>query len=78
MKGKEAVKMNKNPAHLGPQGYRGKKPQWDKDIESGVTIKGHHISSEHARDYLFARLNRTPSGEYVIPPEIEPLANEFV
>ena len=77
-KARNVVKKNKNPAHLGPRGYRGNKHRWVKDIESGATIKGHHISSEQARDYLFARLKRTPEGQYDIPPEIEPLVDAFV
>nr|KAJ0221481.1 hypothetical protein LSAT_V11C200058300 [Lactuca sativa] len=74
----ETVKKNKNPAHLGPLGYRGNKARWDKDIELGAKIKGHHISSEQARDFIYARTKRTPSGDYVVVPESEQLADEFV
>lgn len=70
--------MNKNPAHLGPWGYRGNKVRWDKDIELGAKIKGHHISDEQARDFIFARAKRTISGEYIVAPESDALANEFV
>ncbi|CAH1414804.1 unnamed protein product [Lactuca virosa] len=77
-KGKETVKKNKNPAHLGPLGYRGNKARWDKDIELGAKIKGHHISSEQARDFIYARTKRTPSGDYIVAPESEQLADEFI
>nr|KAJ0214353.1 hypothetical protein LSAT_V11C400219880 [Lactuca sativa] len=72
-KGKETVKKNKNPAHLGSLGYRGNKAWWDKDIELGEKIKGHHISN-----FIYAGTKRTPSGDYVVVPESEQLADEFV
>ncbi|CAH1442725.1 unnamed protein product [Lactuca virosa] len=71
-KGKETVKKNKNPVHLGPLGYRGNKARWDKDIELGAKIKGHHISSEQARDFIYARTKCTPSGDYIVAPENKP------
>lgn len=77
-KATETAKMNKNLAHLGPWGYRGNKERWDKDIELGATINGHHISDEQARDYIFAREKRTISREYIVAPESDALANEFI
>ncbi|CAH1443478.1 unnamed protein product [Lactuca virosa] len=48
-KRKETVKKNKNPAHLGPLGYRGNKARWDKDIELGdyiVAPKSEQLADE--------------------------------
>nr|KAJ0197582.1 hypothetical protein LSAT_V11C700371530 [Lactuca sativa] len=63
---------------LRPLGYRGNKARWDKDIELGTKIKGHHISSEQTRDFIYARSKRTPSGDCIVAPESEQLADEFV
>lgn len=77
-KGTETVKKNKNPARVGASGYRGKEAQWENEVDSGATIKGHHISSKRARHYIFARRKRDSSGAYIISPQTEPIADEIV
>ncbi|CAI9302872.1 unnamed protein product [Lactuca saligna] len=78
VKATASVMMNKNPPRLGPQGYRGMRPRWEQEIESGVLTKAHQISSERARDYIFARLKRDSSGALVVTPDMEPLVDNIV
>lgn len=77
-KGREAANKNKNNPRLGPSGYRGNESKWDEEATSGVTIKGHNISSKRARNFLYARRKRNSSGQLVITPETEPLADKIV
>lgn len=78
VKATASVMMNKNPPRLGPQGYRGMRPRWEQEMESGVLTKAHHISSERARDYIFARLKRDSSGALIVTPDMEPLVDNIV
>ncbi|XP_052624656.1 uncharacterized protein LOC111917613 isoform X2 [Lactuca sativa] len=77
-KGREAANKNKNHPRLGPSGYRGNESKWDEEATSGVTIKGHNISSKRARNFLYARRKRNASGQLVITPETEPLADKII
>ena len=47
-------------------------------MESGVLTKAHQISSEQARDYIFARLKRDSSGALILTPDMEPLVDNIV
>ncbi|CAI9298761.1 unnamed protein product [Lactuca saligna] len=40
------AKLNKYPPRIDPRGYRGMKPQWEKEMESGEATKFHNIRSE--------------------------------
>lgn len=63
---------------LRPTWYRGKEVQWDEEVESGLTIKDHNISSKWARYYIFSRIKRDSSGSLIIMLEIKSLEVEFV
>ncbi|CAH1426432.1 unnamed protein product [Lactuca virosa] len=78
VKATASVMMNKNPSRLGPQGYRGMRPRWEQEMESGVLTKAHQISSERARDYIFARLKCDSSGALIVTPDMEPLVDNIV
>ncbi|KAL4575120.1 hypothetical protein LXL04_021961 [Taraxacum kok-saghyz] len=78
VKATASVKMNKNPPLLGPLGYRGNRPRWEKEMESGEMTKVRKISSRRARDYIFARLKRDASGALRVTPQIEPIVDALV
>ena len=78
MKATASVKMNKNPPRLGPLGYRGNRPRWEKEMESGEMTKVRKISSKRARDYIFARLKRDASGALRVTPQMEPIVDACV
>ena len=47
-KATETAMLNKYPPRIGPRGYRGLKPQWEIEMESGESIEFHNIRSERA------------------------------
>ncbi|CAH1418483.1 unnamed protein product [Lactuca virosa] len=77
-KATETTKLNKYPPRIGPRGYRGMKPQWEKEMESGESTKFHNIRSERARNFILARLKRDPTGIYSLPTDLYSLASELI
>ncbi|CAI9296522.1 unnamed protein product [Lactuca saligna] len=64
------AKLNKYPPRIGPRGYRGMKPQWEKEMESGESTEFLNIRSERARNFIFTRLKRDPTGIYSLPTDL--------
>ncbi|KAI3510158.1 hypothetical protein L1887_25689 [Cichorium endivia] len=77
-KAKATVKLNKYPPRLGPRGYRGMKPRWEKELASGESTEFHNIRSERARNFILARLKRDPTGVCTLPAELYSLASEVI
>ncbi|CAH1430846.1 unnamed protein product [Lactuca virosa] len=77
-KATETAKLNKYPPRIGPRGYRGMKPQWEKEMESCESTKFHNIRSERARNFILARLKRDPTGIYSLPTDLYSLASELI
>nr|XP_043636784.1 uncharacterized protein LOC122607800 [Erigeron canadensis] len=77
-KGKELVKLNKNPHHLGSRGYLGKKDQWAKEKELGKCPELFSLSTERAREFLLARRVKVGPDEYELPENLLPLANQII
>lgn len=77
-RGRENAKQNTNPHRLGSRGYRGKIRQWEKDKKFCNKSVLHNIASKRAQHFLLGRTVRGPSGEYVLPSELQPLADKIV
>nr|KAJ0214647.1 hypothetical protein LSAT_V11C400186960 [Lactuca sativa] len=77
-KATETARLNKYPPRIGPRGYRGMKPQWEKEMESGNSTEFHNIRSERARNFILARLKRDPTGMYSLPTNLYPLASDLI
>ena len=78
VKATTSVLMNKNPPPLGPQGYRGMIPRWEKEMESIILTKDHHISKERARNYIFSWLKHDYSGALSVTTDMEPLEDKII
>ncbi|CAH1417518.1 unnamed protein product, partial [Lactuca virosa] len=77
-KARASSKHNSNSARLGPHGYWGKKPQWQKDMPYGeLSSQLYEIKSERSRDNVMGRRSKNESGSNIIPPKIQPIVNKL-
>nr|KAJ0192578.1 hypothetical protein LSAT_V11C800445420 [Lactuca sativa] len=70
---------NKNPARVGPLGYRGKKAEWEQEMASGqLTPQLYQIKSERSLHYVLGRRSKNELGLNIIPPTIQPIVDKLV
>ncbi|CAI9276142.1 unnamed protein product [Lactuca saligna] len=70
---------NTNPARVGPHGYRGNKPKWEQEKESGqLPSQLYEIKSERSLDYVLGRRSKNESGSKIIPPNMEPIVKKLI
>nr|KAJ0219417.1 hypothetical protein LSAT_V11C300151710 [Lactuca sativa] len=71
-KARANAKLQKNPAWLGPHGYRGRQAQWEQEIASGglseeLASELCKIKSQRSKDFVMGRLSKNESGSYYAP-----------
>ncbi|CAH1445292.1 unnamed protein product [Lactuca virosa] len=72
-KARANAKLQKNPARLGPHGYRGRQAQWEQEIASGglseeLASELCKIKSQRSKDFVMGRLSKNESGSYYDAP----------
>ena len=79
-KGRETVRMNKYPHHLGSGGYEGKKEEWAAIIEKNRDSDSPlvHMQCERGQNWFMGRAEIDANGRIVLPESLRPVAQKMV
>ena len=78
-KGRKWAKLKKNPPQLGPKGYRGNIPKWEKERASEeLCTPVHKIPDRRGRNYCLARRIHDKVKGLMLSPEMQAIADQLV